>query len=217
MNSGLEDARNLGWKLAATLQGWGGERLLDSYDAERRPVFGSTIRDFIAKSIDSDREFLDAYDPARDQAAFEAAWQARAQGAVGEVHAFEPHYEGSTVICGSEGRVSSATGSHRFDACAGHHLAPAAQSSGKNIYDELGAGFTLLVMGGPTSAVEAFREAAVDLSLPLTIVMAHSGDQTARYAARLVLVRPDQFVAWAADAASPDDARRVLAVASGQT
>lgn len=217
VNSGLEDARNLGWKLAATLQGWGGERLLDSYDAERRPVFGSTIRDFIARSIDTDREFLDAYDPARDQAAFEAAWQARAQGAVGEVHAFEPHYEGSTVICGSEGRVSSAKGSHRFDARAGHHLAPAAQSSGKNIYDELGAGFTLLVMGGPTSAVEAFRAAAVDLSLPLTIVMSERGDETARYAAKLVLVRPDQFVAWTADAASLDDARRVLAVASGQT
>ncbi|MDM0079472.1 FAD-dependent monooxygenase [Variovorax sp. J31P179] len=216
VNSGLEDARNLGWKLAATLQGWGGEGLLDSYDAERRPVFGSTIRDFIAKSIDADREFLDAFDPARDQAAFDAAWQARAQGAVGEVHAFEPHYEGSTVVCGSEGRVSSAKGSHRFDARAGHHLAPAAQASGKNIYDELGAGFTLLVMGGPASAVEAFREAALDLSLPLSIVMAESSDETARYAAKLVLVRPDQFVAWAADAASPDDARRVLAVASGQ-
>eukprot|EP01041_Mallomonas_annulata_P041071 gene41071-65072_t len=72
LNSGVQDAHNLGWKLAAALQGWGGERLLDSYDAERRPVFASTINDFIAKSIETDKAFLDTYDPARDQAAFEA-------------------------------------------------------------------------------------------------------------------------------------------------
>lgn len=216
VNSGLEDARNLGWKLAATLQGWGGEHLLDSYDAERRPVFDSTIRDFIARSIDTDREFLDACDPAIDKAGFEEAWNARAQGAVGEVQAFEPHYEGSTVVWGSEGRVSSAKGSHRFDARAGHHLAPAAQSSGKNIYEQLGAGFTLLAIGAPTAAVEAFRDAAAALSLPLAIVMADSTGDSARYDARLVLVRPDQFVAWAADAATQEEALRVLSVASGR-
>ena len=44
VNSGLEDARNLGWKLAAVMQGWGDEALLDSYDAERRPVFQSDHR-----------------------------------------------------------------------------------------------------------------------------------------------------------------------------
>jgi 2-polyprenyl-6-methoxyphenol hydroxylase-like FAD-dependent oxidoreductase len=103
VNSGLEDARNLGWKLAATLQGWGGERLLDSYDAERRPVFQSTMRDFIAQSIETDRQFLETHDPHHDLTGFEQAWNARAQGAVGEVHAFEPNYEGSTVIEGPEG------------------------------------------------------------------------------------------------------------------
>ena len=51
INTGFEDARNLGWKLAAVLEGWGGPQLLDSYDAERRPVFASTARDFIAKAI----------------------------------------------------------------------------------------------------------------------------------------------------------------------
>ena len=39
VNTGFEDARNLGWKLAAELQGWGGEALLESYSAERQPVF----------------------------------------------------------------------------------------------------------------------------------------------------------------------------------
>ena len=68
VNSGLEDAVNLSWKLAATLQGWGGPHLLASYDAERRPVFASTARDFIEKSIFDDRDFLRRHDPVVDRA-----------------------------------------------------------------------------------------------------------------------------------------------------
>ena len=217
VNSGLEDARNLGWKLAATLQGWGGERLLNSYDAERRPVFASTMHDFIAKSIEADREFLDAHDPARDKAAFEQAWQARAQGAVGEVHAFEPHYEGSAVVWGSQGRATSAKGSHRFDARAGHHLAPAMLDSRRNVFDELGQGFTLLDLGASKEAVEAFRTAAADLSLPLAVVACPRGSQADRYDATLVLVRPDQFVAWTNQGPGVDleEARDVLRLAGG--
>src|SRR5690606_21055811 len=45
VNTGFEDARNLGWKLAAALQGWGSEALLDPYDSERQPVLASTARD----------------------------------------------------------------------------------------------------------------------------------------------------------------------------
>jgi 2-polyprenyl-6-methoxyphenol hydroxylase-like FAD-dependent oxidoreductase len=97
INTGFEDARNLGWKLAATLQGWGGARLLDSYDAERRPVFASTARDFIEKSIETDRAFVETYDPERDPAAFEAGWKARTSGARTEVDAFEPNYRGSPL------------------------------------------------------------------------------------------------------------------------
>jgi hypothetical protein len=65
INSGLEDVRNIGWKLAAVLEGWGDAKLLDSYDEERRWVFRSTIDDFIAKSIKSDGDFLEAYSPDR--------------------------------------------------------------------------------------------------------------------------------------------------------
>lgn len=220
VNSGLEDARNLGWKLAATLQGWGGEALLDSYDAERRPVFASTANDFIAKSIADDRQFLETFDPARDPAAFEAAWQARAQGAVGEVHAFEPHYEGSPVVWPVAGasQAPSAKGSHRFDARAGHHLAPALLASGRNTFEELGTGFTLLALGGDAQGAQAFRDAAAALGLPLTVVQAPAEGEAARYAARWVLVRPDQFVAWAGNDArvAEDEARRVLALVQGR-
>ncbi len=219
VNSGLEDARNLGWKLAAVLQGWGDERLLDSYDGERRPVFKSTIDDFIAKSIENDREFLEAFSPERDSVAFATALQARAQGAVGEVHAFEPNYEGSAIVwhAGSEPGVSSAQGSHRFEARAGHHLAPATLGSGANVFDMLGSGFALLAFDAHPDAIQAFRDAATGLNMPLTIIEAHAEGEAARYQASLVLVRPDHFVAWSnrAPQISLQEAGRILQRAKG--
>jgi 4-hydroxyisophthalate hydroxylase len=219
VNSGLEDARNLGWKLAAVLQGWGGAALLDSYDAERRPVFQSTIDDFIAKSIENDREFQESFSPQRDPVAFEQALKARAQGAVGEVHAFEPNYEGSPLVLreDSERGVSSAKGSHQFEARAGHHLAPALLSSGVNVFETLGDGFTLLAFGAEPDAVRNFRETAHELQRPLTIVEAGAQGEASRYKASLVLVRPDHFVAWATRRpwVNHSDAKKILQRAAG--
>ncbi len=216
VNSGLEDARNIGWKLAATLQGWGSEGLLDSYDAERRPVFRSTIDDFIAKSIENDRAFLDSHDPERDRGAFEKAWQERAAGAVGEIYSFEPNYEGSPVVWpdpAADG-VCSAKGSHRFEARPGHHLAPAILSSGKNVFEILGAGFTLLAIGVPQTTVDRFSSAAAEQNLPLAICVTPPEGEVLRYGATLVLVRPDEFVAWVANTTEVGNAeiREVLQV-----
>jgi 2-polyprenyl-6-methoxyphenol hydroxylase-like FAD-dependent oxidoreductase len=227
VNSGLEDARNLGWKLAAVLQGWGSDALLDAYDAERRPVFQSTIDDFIAKSIENDRQFLQAFDAERDPVAFEAALKVRAQGAVGEVHAFEPHYQGSPIVWRPPGDVAalpvcSAKGSHRFEARPGHHLAPARLAAGGNVWDALGSGFTLLAIGGCADAVASFRSAAAALRIPLAVVTADAeGDaagEVARYDARLVLVRPDQFVAWSSKspALTLEEATGLLLLATGR-
>ena len=79
LNSGLEDVTNLGWKLAATLQGWGAEALLDSYGQERRPIFVETGQAVIAGGIEKDREFLDRYNPENDRAEFERAWKAQSE------------------------------------------------------------------------------------------------------------------------------------------
>lgn len=214
INTGFEDARNLGWKLAAVLQGWGGGKLLDSYDAERRPVFESTARDFIEKAINSDRDFLQAFDPERDPAAFEAEWTARGSGARAEVGAFEPNYRGSPIVGGSRDARPSAKGKHAFAARAGHHLAPQKLASGRNVYEELGPGFTLLAFGADEAA-GGFAACAESLGLPLNVVSDGEGEASRAYEARLVLVRPDQFVAWAADYA-PDDPAEILAQASGR-
>lgn len=219
VNAGLEDARNLGWKLAAALRGWGGEALLDSYDAERRPVFASTANDFIARSIETDKAFLRDFDPARDRAAFETQWQARARGAVGEVNAFEPHYEGSPIVRpeGGCGQPSSSIGSHRFEARAGHHLAPATLSDGRSVHEAVGQRFTLLALGAAAAQAGLLREAARTLGLPLDIVEDAGTAETQRYAASWVLVRPDHFVAWSSTDAelTPDQLAEVVESARG--
>lgn len=51
-NTGIQDAHNLAWKLAAVLDGWAGEGLLDTYDAERRPVAEATSARAAARSAE---------------------------------------------------------------------------------------------------------------------------------------------------------------------
>lgn len=196
INIGFEDARNLGWKLAAVLKGCGGDGLLASYDEERRPVFASTAHDFIEKSIENDRDFLATYDPARDRKAFEAEWTARGSGATTEVNSFEPHYEGSPTVWGPSGAVSSAKGQHAFPARAGHHLAPQPLTSGNNVFDELGEGMTLLAFDADRETVDAFTDAARALQIPLTVIADNRAEGRGQYEASYILVRPDQFVAW---------------------
>jgi len=208
INSGLEDAVDLGWKLAAQLEGWGGPRLLDSYDAERRPVFASTRSQFIERSILEDRDFLASFSPERDAAAFDAAWAARREASADEVDRFEPHYEGSPLI-GGAGRPS-AVGRHLHAARPGHHLAPGVAADGSEIFPALGTGFALL--RAPDADGEDLVAAARAATVPLRVIPMDAAS-AARYGARLVLVRPDQYVAWAADAA--DDPARVISTAIG--
>jgi 2-polyprenyl-6-methoxyphenol hydroxylase-like FAD-dependent oxidoreductase len=207
VNSGLEDAVNLAWKLAAAVKGWAGPALLDSYDAERRAVFASTVRDFIEKAIFVDRDFLAKHDPARDSADFEAAWRERQSGARAEVNAFEPNYEGSPIVFGPAGAVSSAIGSHAYTARAGHHLTPQPLSSGSNVFEELGDGFTLIDLGANETAT-GFETAASALNVPLKVIRDSAADGREKYASRLILVRPDQFVAWAGVDAEPSNILR---------
>ena len=164
LNNGLEDAVNLGWKLGAVLNGWGGEHLLDSYSEERRPIFWETGEDFIAAGIRSDREFLERYDPERDLEEFEQAWKEIANRS--RVGVYEPNYEGSSVVWGPLGGVCGAHGRHTFLAQPGHHLPPSVLSSGRGVQEELGADFTLLAFGDVDEAVNAFEQAAQSLSIP---------------------------------------------------
>lgn len=199
INTGLEDVRNLGWKLGAFAKGWGGDLLLDSYGTERLPVFRSTAEDFIAAFIDSDREFLARYDPSRDGAEFETAWEERAAAAGTGVADFEPHYEGSPLVFGPEAGESSAVGEHSFRARPGHHLPPAPLSDATDLFTSLGKGFALIALDAPPGVVSRWQEGVSELGLALTVVEDDASGPRARYGSKLILVRPDHYVAWAGD------------------
>jgi 2-polyprenyl-6-methoxyphenol hydroxylase-like FAD-dependent oxidoreductase len=195
INTGLEDARNLGWKLAATLRGWGGDHLLDSYDEERRPVFRSTARDFIETFIENDRRFIRCHDPDRDETDFAHAWELRRRGAEGTgVGDFEPHYEGSTIVFGPEGGQSGATGEHSFTARPGHHLPPPGPGEAA-LFSRLSQDFTFI--GSSPSALDRMTSAAHRLGVPVEVVEDGSYGED-------VLVRPDHFISWVGDGTEAD-------------
>ncbi|GAC1320877.1 MAG: FAD-dependent oxidoreductase [Chloroflexota bacterium] len=215
LNTGLEDAVNLGWKLAARLRGWGGEGLLASYNDERRPIFVETGDAMIAGGIERDRVFLDTYDPHKDLKEFEWAWSRYPQMGGNAAQSYEPHYEGSPVVFGPEGSRCSIHGRLSFSAEPGHHLAPRTLSSGRNVFEELGPGFTLVALDADDADVARFADTAAGLGVPLTVVRdTFDGDRTA-YASQWIVVRPDQYVAWAGDAA-PVDPAAVLTRATGR-
>ena len=215
LNNGLDDVANLGWKLAAQVQGWGSDALLQSYGEERQPIFVETGRDFIAAGIDKDAAFLDRYSPHQDRAEFERAWNDQQGAAAPRVLTDEPHYEGSPIVFGPPGGKSSARGSHSFTARAGHHLPPQPLSSGRNVFEELGPYFTLLAFGADDSTVAAFAEAAKGLGVPLSVVGDTYEDGRRTYEVKFILVRPDRYVAWTAQRA-PDNAKAILGRAVGR-
>src|SRR5438477_1117123 len=103
LNNGLEDAVNLGWKLAGRLKGWGGDTLLRSYSDERRPIFKETGEHFIATRIKREGELLNRVSPESDRAAFERMWHEFGTDVGWRVSGYEPNYEGSAVVIGPPG------------------------------------------------------------------------------------------------------------------
>jgi len=201
INTGFEDARNLGWKLCARVLGWAGDALLNSYDAERRPVFESTARDFIEAFIEEDQKFLRNYSPTTDKSAFEEAWAQRAAGgSTAGISSFVPNYDGSPIVTGTPDAAPNALGTHEFTARAGHHLAPQVLSDGRTVHEQLGDGFSLLAF---ETDISKFVNAAQARNIPLTVINGkkHSAAHDA-YGATMILIRPDHFVAWVGEAST---------------
>lgn len=209
VNTGFEDARNLSWKLEAVLKGWGTNGLLDSYTAERLPVFRSTADDFIARMIEEDRTFLEAFDPDRDLSAFETAWNSRAVSTKRDVDGYFPNYRGSPIVLGNGG-TPSAVGRHCHKARPGCYLPPK-----EDVISRLGTRFALVTVGDAESVGVRFSEAASRLGVPLDLVNMTDTPATREWESSFLLVRPDRFVAYAG-CDSRLDAASVLSVAVGR-
>ncbi|MEU2349168.1 FAD-dependent monooxygenase [Modestobacter sp. NPDC049651] len=215
-NTCVGDAVNIGWKLAAVLRGWAPEQLLDSYQAERRPVAERTIaaaggqEAFLAPSFASPQ--LDDDGPAG--AALRAALVPALQVKDPEFHALGlvlgyDYPDSPVVVPDGRPRPEPSLTTYRPSAHPGARLPHAWLADGSSLYDHLGDGFTLLRLGpgevDPALAAGGVPVAQLDLT--------GRPGLRALMGADLVLVRPDQHVAWRGDALP--DAGALLARATG--
>jgi len=209
LNTGLGDAVDLGWKLAAVLQGWGGPRLLDSYQTERRPVQEQVLREATANMAVTSTELLadnlgddDAAGRQARQAASERIQQTKRQ----EFHALDLVL--GITITDSPVIVRPQAPAKSF--AAGTLLPHAWLGPGRSLYDELGEGFTLLRRGGNADG-EGIEKAARIRSVPIKIVDEPAPDAGGP---ALALIRPDRYLAWAGDR-EPADALALIDAVRG--
>jgi 2-polyprenyl-6-methoxyphenol hydroxylase-like FAD-dependent oxidoreductase len=220
-NTSIDDAVNLGWKLAASLRGWGGPGLLDSYDAERRPV--------AHRNTAFAREMADSLGRGHVSAAVEADGpEGDAAREVLRRH-FQDHvhrefnipgiqlgvsYRGSAIV--ARETASPPPDDPNVYHPSGHpggrapHIVAA---DGSSILDHFGQDFTLLNLGGEADDGDAWARSAAALGLPLTCLRWTDAAARSVYGADLVLIRPDNHVAWRG--AFGADADAVLRASTG--
>ncbi|MGB6467341.1 MAG: monooxygenase, partial [Xanthobacteraceae bacterium] len=86
---------------------------------------------------------------------------------------------------------------------------------GRNVFEELGRDFTLLAFDGENQTVAAFEKAAHHVGIPLKIVCDSYQEGRTAYETKLMLIRPDRYIAWTSNAA-PAEPAGVLAKAVGR-
>ncbi|HLI22961.1 MAG TPA: FAD-dependent oxidoreductase [Stellaceae bacterium] len=221
-NTAIEDAVNLGWKLAAVLNGWGGAKLLDSYERERLPVatrntgyaryYANSIGNFTAAPEIEDASA--AGDAARAAAGIYLNRHAREEFSIPGI-TFGARYDGSPLIA-SDGKTPPPDRANEYipSAVPGGRAPHAWLADGRSLYDTLGFEFTLLRLGANPPDVNGFREAATARGVPLTVVDRPEPALHDLYEASLALIRPDQIVAWRGDRL-PEDVDKLLAQVTG--
>ncbi len=212
MNTGIQEAVDVGWKLAAVTQGWGGDKLLASFDAERRPT-AQIITDEAALNFTQFAKLpkgplLVADSPEGE--AFREEFRKvlhdidmdREYDTDGLVLGYR--YENSPIIVynGDKGPPLE-TMNYVHSAAPGHRAPHAWLEDGASTLDWYGHGF-VLVRTDPSVGTGALEAAAEAVGMPFKTVDCQEDDVVRYYEKKLILVRPDGHVAWRGDAA-PDD------------
>ena len=209
MNTGLTEAHNLAWKLAAVLKGWGGPSLLESYEAERLPV-ARRNRDHVKKCAAA---LFEVWFERRDRMmeSSPTGEQARADlGALFEskiTRLYESlgteigyRYRGSPVIWPDEKQEPvSDDVSYTPTTWSGSRLPSTFLRDGTALFDLLDyQQFTLVYFGPETGRNEADRllQASAVRAVPMKLVVIDEPALASIYETSFVLVRPDQHVCW---------------------
>jgi 2-polyprenyl-6-methoxyphenol hydroxylase-like FAD-dependent oxidoreductase len=222
MNTGIGDAVDLGWKLAATLLGFGGPNLFDSYERERRPV-GYRNREASAGHTKVRLAIAESYREASENGPLTDAGR-RALGAKIAAHGnaenesygieFGYVYDDSPIVVAEAGAVPSPDPVHYVPTTMpGARLPSTFLSDGNALFDRLGPWFTLVNFGAMdlTPLVAAAERARI----PLQVLSLQEPTLEHVYGRDAFLVRPDQHIAWRGSETSKVDGAKVLARALG--
>ncbi|MES2280801.1 MAG: FAD-dependent monooxygenase [Pseudomonadota bacterium] len=226
MNMGVSDAVDLGWKLAAVLQGWGGETLLQSYELERRPVHMHVLQE----AATNHSKFSNALFEAGLEEDTPAGAEARQRvGKRINAEKLSEFYTLGTILgdrYGNSPVVQPALGlapatrdflNYVPSSAPGGRAPHAWLHDGSSLFDNFGQGMTLLVLPGAANAsLEAAARDAARLAVPLKVLQLDNPALPALYNRRLTLIRPDQHIAWAGDVWPAAEDVDVLAMATGQ-
>ncbi|HET9714584.1 MAG TPA: FAD-dependent monooxygenase [Pseudolabrys sp.] len=223
MNTSIDDAANLAWKLAAILQGWGGRRLLDSYEAERMPVAlrnTDAARRLAANIGDTDVDACIEEQTPAGQSARQAAGLMLSQfseqfASIGVQ--LGARYDGSPILPGDAAAPADSFTSYTPSSVPGgrapHFWIDEKRSSGSSLFDLLGPGFTLLRIGPRAIEAEAIIAAAASMRVPLRVLDLPDADARDLYGCDVALIRPDQYVAWRGNTVT--DPEKLVRLVSG--
>ena len=225
MNTGVGDAVDLSWKLAATLAGWGGPQLLASYEAERRPIGLRNVKASRA-AMTGRLGWRAAYHPnIRDNTPDGAAARERMaalfdteQRKVTEISGIEAGYRyvDSPIVCREPGQGPDPDNpAYVPTTWPGARLPHVWLNDGAALHDRLGTGYTLLRLGPTHADTSTLQRSFQELHAPLEVL--DIADERPRdiYQFDLLLVRPDLHVVWRGNHL-PQDAAKIAMVATGR-
>ena len=223
MNSGVGDAVDLAWKLAATLQGWGGPNLLASYEVERRQVGERNVaasryaslgrRRWRSQHRPNIRDDTPAGQATRDELVRVAdVEQRKSNEMIGAELGYR--YAGSPLVCDEAGAPEQPLREYVPSAWPGARLPHVWLEGHVAIQDRIGPGYTLLRLGGTREDTAALEGSIRSRGAPLAVL--DVPDEVARdvYGVDLLLLRPDLHIVWRGNRA-PAEPQRLAALATG--
>lgn len=224
MNTGVGDAIDLSWKLAATLQGWGGSNLLGSYEAERRQIGERNVAASRYASLGR-RRWRAAYRPnildntpegdetRANLARIADVEQRKTNEMIGAELGYR--YVGSPIICSEPGEGPADDFMNYVPTTwPGARLPHLWLKDGTAVQDRIGDGFTLLRLGGTEADISGLERSLKAYGAPLKVL--DIDDEPAReiYGYDLLLLRADMHVVWRGNRL-PESPKRVATIATG--
>jgi 2-polyprenyl-6-methoxyphenol hydroxylase-like FAD-dependent oxidoreductase len=223
MNSGVGDAVDLSWKLAATIQGWGGPDLLRSYEIERRQVGDRNIGASRYASLGR-RKWRSLFRPdihddtpegrrARDLLIRTAdVEQRKSNEMIGAELGYR--YVDSPVICDIPGGPEHLFREYHPTVWPGARLPNVWLDDGEPMQDRIGDGYTILALAGTGADVDPLAQALRARGAPVEVL--EIPDTVARdvYGFDILLLRPDMHVVWRGYRL-PDDVAQIASIATG--